>query len=108
MRPSAGAISYRSEAPGIGAYLFQMNSGAKLRPKMAKKAIQNRLQLNEITERTLSRPKTLRMGKAIPSTIQCTLPHDLPLTKQPIPTQATEAVQRSPSKLADSKDAWYA
>ena len=75
---------------------------------MTKKTIQNRFQLNEITERTLSRPNTLRMGKAIPSTMQCTLPHDLPLTKQPIPAHATEAVQKSPSKVADSKDAWYA
>ena len=77
----------------------------KLVARIIKNAIRNRLQLNDRKSTTFNTLATARKGSRIPSILQCTLPQDLPLMKQPSPTQATEKVHRLPSCVTDSTGA---
>jgi len=100
--------SARAPWPQNHEYLFQMISGTKLVAKIPRKAIQKRLQLNEITDRIFKSPSTLRNGKKIPSILQWIRPHVRPLMRQPIPAQATATIQRLSSWMGESNDLPYA
>ena len=60
-------------------YFFQVSSGTKLAAKIIRKASKYRVQLNETIPSRFSMPMIVRAGKAMPSILQCTLPHDRPL-----------------------------
>src|SRR6266849_2366110 len=80
-----------------GEYLFQRNSGTKLAISMSTKAPQKMFQPNETTDRTFRAPAKASKGKPIPSTIQCTLPHDRAFAKRPTPAHPTENVHKLPA-----------
>jgi hypothetical protein len=78
-----------------------MNSGTKLAIKMARKIGEYQFQGNEIAPSTFSTPRRLRIGKAIPSTMQWTLPQDRPLMKQVIPIHPTASAKTVPIRVSD-------
>ena len=75
---------------------------------MTKKTPQNRFQLNEKIEKTLSAPISASAGSRIPSILQCTLPQDLPLMKHPTPAHATEIDHSTPVDASERTEASYA
>ena len=73
----------------------------KLAARMMMKEIRKMFQSKETIDRRFRTPTRLRIGSAIPSIRQWTLPHERPLMKHPVPIHVTETTQMTPVTVED-------